>query len=98
MSARRNERDGAAEREVRRGPASFGKSMISVAVRPRRYYLVPVAVGAKYFTVTAIPRLIDRRDLRKGAHRPMVVTVAALAIAGRVVLRAASNGSRRAQR
>ncbi len=98
MSVRRNERDGATEVEVRRGPVSFGKSMISVAVRPRRYYLVPVVVGAKYFTVTAIPRLIDRRDLRKGPHRPMVVTVAALAIAGRVVLRATANGTRRARR
>jgi hypothetical protein len=85
--------------EPRRGPVSYGKSMISVAVLPRRYYLVPLSVGAEYLTVTALPRLIERRDQRKGAaRRPLVVTVAALAIAGRTVLRAAGHAPRGVQR
>lgn len=91
---RRNDRT-----EARRGPVSYGKSMISVAVLPRRYYLVPLSVGAEYLTVTALPRLIERRDHRKGAaRRPLVVTVAALAIAGRTVLRAAGHGGKGVQR
>ncbi len=99
MAVRRTSRDGGSTTPARRGPVSFGRSMISVAVLPRRYYLVPLSIGAEYFTVTALPRLIDRRDHRKGAaRRPLVVTVAALAIAGRSVLRAAGHGSKGLQR
>ncbi len=94
MSVHRTGRPGhtdTAGAEPRRGPLSFGKSMVSVAVLPRRYYLVPAVLNASYFTVTAIPRWIDRRDRRNGAvsppRRPMVVTIAVLAIAGRGLLR-----------
>lgn len=87
----------------RRGPLSFSRSMASVAVLPRRYYLLPATIEAMYFTVNAIPRLIDRHDHRKGAgstppRPPMAVTVAVLAIAGRGLLRAAAAGPRHAQR
>lgn len=84
----------------RQGPVHFGKSMFSVAVLPRRYYLVPMSIDALYFTVTAIPRLIERHDHRTSAsrqpgRRPLVVTVAVLAFAGRGLLRATGAGSRR---
>jgi|GEM_PF-5704617 len=87
----------------RQGPLSFGRSMVSVAVLPRRYYLVPATINAMHFTVTAIPRWIDRRDHRNGAgspppRRPMVVTIAVLALAGRGLLRAAATGPRGSQR
>jgi hypothetical protein len=83
----------------RRGPLTIGRSMASVAVMPRRYYVLPATINAMHFTVTAIPKWIDKRGQRSGAGSPpMVVTVAVLAIAGRGLLRAAGVGSRAGQR
>lgn len=85
--------DVAVGQPLHRGALSYGRSVVSVAVLPRRYYLVPMSIDALYFTVTALPRLIERHDHRTGAgrqpgRRPMVVTVAVLAFAGRGLLRA----------
>jgi hypothetical protein len=77
--------------------------MASVAVLPRRYYVLQPTLNAMYFTVTAIPRWIDKREHRNGggsspSRPPIVVTVAVLAIVGRGLLRAAGAGPRAAQR
>lgn len=104
MAVRTNSRrDRAAVEPGRRRPLSFGRSMASVAVLPRRYYLLPATLNAMYFTVTAIPRWIDKREHRGATgtppqRPPMVVTVAVLAIAGKGLLRAAGAGPRAAQR
>jgi hypothetical protein len=104
MAVRSNSRrDRATDGQRRKGPLTIGRSMASVAVLPRRYYLLPATINAMHFTVTAIPRWIDKREHRGGigspAQRPpMVVTVAVLAIAGRGLLRAAGAGPRAAQR
>lgn len=97
---RAGRQDLAVTRTRRHGPVYYGRSMVSVAVLPRRYYLVPMSIDALYFTVTAVPRLIDRHDHRTGAsrqpgRRPLVVTAAVLALAGRGLLRATGAGSRR---
>ena len=97
-------RDLATSEPHRRGPLAFSRSVASVAVLPRRYYLLPATINAMYFSVNAIPRLIARHDHRNGAgsppqRPPMVVTVAVLAIAGRGLLRVAAGiGPRHAKR
>ncbi|MGS0687887.1 hypothetical protein ACVBEQ_22465 [Nakamurella sp. GG22] len=92
-------RDGATVEPRRKGPLTYGRSMASVAVLPRRYYLLPATINAMHFTVTAIPKWIDKREQRSGTNSPpMVVTVAVLAIAGRGLLRAAGAGPRAVQR
>ncbi len=104
MAVRSNSRRTRATVEPRRtGPLTYGRSMASVAVLPRRYYVLQPTLNAMYFTVTALPRWIDKREHRNGAgtppaRPPMVVTVAVLAIAGRGLLRAAGVGPRAAQR
>ena len=86
----------------RQGPMSFGRSMVAVAVLPRRYYWSRRPSTFLYFTVTAIPRRIDRQDLDGAdsppSRRPMVVTVAVLALAGRGLLRGSATGPRGSQR
>ena len=100
MAVRSNRRrDRATVEQRRKGPLTIGRSMASVAVLPRRYYLLPATINAMHFTVTAIPKWIDKREHRSGSGSPpMVVTVAVLAIAGRGLLRAAGAGPRAAQR
>ena len=47
--------------------SSFTRSMVSVAVLPRRYYLLPITIEAMYFTTTALLRWIERQHRAGGA-------------------------------
>jgi hypothetical protein len=86
-------------RSNRQGPraTSITRSVMSVAMLPRRYYLLPVTLEVMYFTTTVLPRWIERHDRAGGggpspARSPMptLVDAAVLAILGKEVMRAAA--------
>ena len=75
---------------------SITRSMMSVALLPRRYYLLPITLEVMYFTTTVLPRWIERRHHAGGAGAapapvPTLVDAAVLAILGREILRAAAH-------
>ncbi len=85
-------------RSNQQGPraTSITRSLMSVAMLPRRYYLLPVTLEVMYFTTTVLPRWIERHH-RAGdagsapAPVPTLVDAAVLAILGREILRAAAH-------
>jgi hypothetical protein len=75
---------------------SLTRSVMSVALLPRRYYLLPITLEVMYFTTTVLPRWIDRRHGAGGAGSspgpspmPTLIDAAVLAIVGKEILRAA---------
>jgi hypothetical protein len=86
-------------RSNQQGPraTSITRSMIAVALLPRRYYLLPITLEVMYFTTTVLPRWIERRHNAGGAGSdparipmPTLVDAAVLAIVGEGILRAAA--------
>jgi hypothetical protein len=83
----------------RQGPraTSITRSVMSVALLPRRYYLLPITFEVMYFTTTVLPRWIERRHHAGVAGSdparspmPTLVDAAVLAIVGKEILRAAA--------
>jgi hypothetical protein len=77
---------------------------MSVAMLPRRYYLLPITIEVMYFTTTVLPRWIERRHHRAGvadaaatqSPMPGLIDAAVLAIIGKEILRAAAHHSQQA--
>jgi hypothetical protein len=77
---------------------------MSVALLPRRYYLLPVTLEVMYFTTTVLPRWIERHNRAAGAgappaHSPVptLVNAAVLAVVGKEILRAAAHQRQKTQ-
>jgi hypothetical protein len=86
-------------RSNQQGPraTSITRSVMSVAMLPRRYYLLPITLEVMYFTNTVMPRWIERHHRAGGAGpsparspMPTLVDAAVLAILGKEILRAAA--------
>ncbi len=86
-------------RSDQQGPraTSITRSVMSVAVLPRRYYLLPITLEVMYFTTTVLPRWIERRHHAGGAgsdpapsSMPTLIDAAVLAVIGKEILRAAA--------
>jgi hypothetical protein len=68
---------------------------MTVALLPRRYYLLPITFEVMYFTTTVLPRWIDHRHRAGGAGpgpspMPTLIDAAVLAIVGNQILRTAA--------
>ena len=78
---------------------SFTRSVMSVAMLPRRYYLLPITIEVMYFSTTVLPRWIERRHHRasgagtRPVHSPVptLTDAAVLAVIGKEILRAAAH-------
>jgi hypothetical protein len=82
---------------------SITRSVMSVAVLPRRYYLLPITLEVMYFTTTVLPRWIERHHRAAGAGTPRgrspmptLMDAAVLAIVGKNILRAAAHQRQKA--
>ena len=88
-------------RTEQQGPraTSFTRSVMSVAMLPRRYYLLPITIEVMYFSTTVLPRWIERRHHRGGGAGtpavqspvPTLIDAAVLAVIGKEILRAAAH-------
>ncbi len=79
---------------------SITRSVVSIALLPRRYYLLPITLEVMYFTTTVLPRWIERRHHAGSAGTgpapvPTLVDAAVLAVLGREILRAAAHQRQR---
>ncbi len=74
---------------------SLTRSMAATAFQPRRYYLMPLKVNATHYTVTAIPKWMDKHQVQRrpdgpSGIRPTLLEVVVLLLVARGILRASS--------
>ena len=75
--------------------ASLTGSMVAAAIQPKRYYLMPLRINAMHYTVTAIPKWMDKHQTSRTPNaepiiRPVLLDVLVLAVVLRGILRANS--------
>lgn len=78
---------------------SWTRSAAAAAFQPRRYYFMPLTVNAMHTSVTAIPKLIDKRQARRAPNtqpdnRPLLLSAVVIVLMARQIVRATS-GRRR---
>ena len=78
-------------------PRSLTRSMATTVIKPTRYYLLPLRVNATPYTVTAIPKWIDKHQGPRATNpqasaspRPLLLDVVVVVLIVRWALRGSS--------